>query len=233
MIRRREFIAGLGSAAAWPLAARGQQPAMPVVGFLDLRSPRPDASDVAAFRQGLGAAGFVEGRNVVIEYRWANTQERRLAPLASELVQRKVAVIVALDSAPTIFAAKAATSTIPIVFAHAGDPIRWGLVAKLSRPGGNMTGVITLTADLLGKQLSMLFEMAPMATTVAYLSDPRVWHSEELVSDVLAAARALGRQVTILEARNGLDVDAAFATLVERGAGALVVAPYVLFRFYI
>jgi putative ABC transport system substrate-binding protein len=230
-MRRREFIAGVGSAAAWPLAARGQQPAMPVVGFLNLGSPRPDASNVAAFRQGLGAAGFVEGRNVAIEYRWANNQERRLAPLASELVQRKVAVIVALDSAPTIFAAKAATSTIPIVFAHAGDPIRWGLVAKLSRPDGNMTGVITLTADLLGKQLSMLCEMAPMATTVAYLSDPRVWHSEELVSDVLAAARALGRQVTILEARNGLDVDAAFATLVERGAGALVVAPYVLFTF--
>jgi putative tryptophan/tyrosine transport system substrate-binding protein len=142
-----------------------------------------------------------------------------------------VAVIVALDTAPTIFAAKAATSTIPIVFAHAGDPIRWGLAASLSRPDGNMTGVITLTTDLLGKQLSMLCEMAPMATTVAYLSDPRVWHSEELVSDVLAAARALGRQVTILEARNGLDVDAAFATLVERGAGALVVAPYVLFSF--
>jgi putative tryptophan/tyrosine transport system substrate-binding protein len=232
MIRRREFIAGLGSAAALPLAARARHRKIPVVGVLDLRSPSPDAVDITAFRQGLAAAGFVEGRNATIVYRWANNQERRLAPLAAELVQRHVAVIVVLDSAPTIFAAKAATSTIPIVFAHAGDPIRWGLVASLNRPGGNMTGVALLSAELTGKRLDLLREMAPLATTVAYLTDPRVLHSEEMTSDMLAAARALGRQAIILEARNELDIDAAFATLVERGAGALVIAPYLLFSTY-
>jgi putative ABC transport system substrate-binding protein len=133
-MRRRDFIAGLGSAAAWPVVARAQQPALPVVGFLDLRSPRPDASNVSAFRQGLAAAGFVEGRTVVIEYRWANNQVARLAPLAAELVQRQVAVIVALDPGPTVLAAQAATSTIPIVFAIGADPIKFGLVDTCHQP---------------------------------------------------------------------------------------------------
>jgi putative tryptophan/tyrosine transport system substrate-binding protein len=231
-MRRREFIAGLGSATAtWPLVARAQQPALPVVGFLDLGSPRPDASYVAAFRQGLAAAGFVEGRTVAIEYRWANNQGARLATLAAELVQRQVAVIVALDSGPTILAAKAATSTIPIVFASGADPIKFGLVASLRRPGGNMTGVTFLSTELTGKRLDLLREIAPSATTVAYITDPRVPDSEEPTRDMLAAARALGRQAIILEARSRLDIDVAFATLVERGAGALVVAPHILFVF--
>jgi putative ABC transport system substrate-binding protein len=218
-----------GAAAAGPLAARAQQPALPVVGFLDLGSPRPDASYVVAFRQGLAAAGFVEGQTVAIEYRWANNQGERLVPLATELVQRKVAVIVAIDSGPTVLAAQAATSTIPIVFALATDPIRFGLVASLSRPGGNMTGVSLLSAELTGKRLGLLLEMAPLAKTVAYLTDPRARDSEVPTRDMPAAARALGRQAIILEARNEAEIDAAFATLVERGAGALVVAPHILF----
>jgi putative ABC transport system substrate-binding protein len=222
-MRRREFIAGLGSAAAWPLAARAQQPALPVVGFLDLRSPRPDARDVSAFREGLAAAGFVEGRTVAIEYRWANNVGARLAPLAAELVQRRVAVIVALGG-PPVLAAKAATSTIPIVFGIGGDPIKFGLVASLSRPGGNMTGVTGLSGELTGKRLDLLRQMAPLATTVAYLTDPGARDSEEATREMLATARALGRQAIILEAQRGFEIDAAFATLVERGAGALVVA---------
>jgi putative tryptophan/tyrosine transport system substrate-binding protein len=178
-MRRREFIAGLGSVAASPLAARAQQQAVPVVGFLDLGPPRPDAGDVAAFRQGLAAAGFVEGRTVAIEYRWANNQgAARLAALAAELVQRQVAVIVALGG-PPVLAAKAATSTIPIVFDIGGDPIKFGLVASLSRPGGNMTGVTGLSGELTGKRLDLLRQMAPLATTVAYITDPGARDSED------------------------------------------------------
>jgi putative ABC transport system substrate-binding protein len=230
-MRRREFIAGLGSTAAWPLATRAQQTAMPVVGFLDLREPSADAVDVVEFRQGLAAAGFIEGRTVAIEYRWANDQMERLAPLAAELAQRGVAVIVA-GGGPAVLAAKAATSTIPIVFGLGGDPIVFGLVASLGRPGGNMTGVTDLHSKLTGKRLDLLRQVAPLATTVAYLTDPRAQDSEEATSDMLAAARALGRQTMILEARNELDIDAAFATLAERGAGALVVGPHILFERY-
>jgi putative tryptophan/tyrosine transport system substrate-binding protein len=226
-MNRREFIAGLGSAAAWPVVARAQQAAMPVVGFLALGSPRPDADYVVEFRQGLADAGFVEGRNVAIEYRWANNQP--LPPLAAELVQRQVAVIVALGG-PPVLAAKAATSTIPIVFSIGADPIEFGLVASLSRPGGNMTGVTGLSRELTGKRLDLLHQMAPLATTVAYITDPGARDSEVATREMLATARALGRQAIILEARSGFDIDAAFATLVERGAGALVVGPHILFE---
>ena len=228
MIERRTFIAGLGSAATWPVVARAQQP-LPVVGFLSLDPPRPNASYVVAFRQGLAAAGFVEGRTVAIEYRWANYQGARLAPLAAELVQRKVAVIVAIDSGPTVLAAQAATSTIPIVFEIFTDPIKFGLVASLNRPGGNMTGVTVLSRELTGKRLDLLLEMAPLATTVAYLTDPEIRDPEGPTRDILAGARALGRQVIILEARNEIEIDAAFVTLVDRGAGALVVGPHIVF----
>jgi putative ABC transport system substrate-binding protein len=217
----------------WPLVARAQQqPEMPVVGFIDLRSPSPDAVELAAFRQGLAAAGFVEGQNVAIEYRWANNQQWLLAPLAAELVQRQVAVIVALDSLSTIFAASRATSTIPIVFSEAGDPTMWSRVGTLNRPSGNMTGVTPLSSDLTGKRLSLLREMAPLATTIAYLTDPGELNSEAMTKDMLAAARTLGRQALILEARNELDLDPAFTTLVESGAGALVVGPHLLFKTY-
>jgi putative ABC transport system substrate-binding protein len=227
-MRRRDFIASIG-AAAWPLAARAQQPALPVVGFLDFGPARPNAGYVVEFRQGLAAAGFVEGRTVAIEYRWANYQGQRLAPLAAELVQRQVAVIVVLDSNPTVDAAKAATSTIPIVFSTVSDPIKRGWVTSLSRPGGNMTGVSLLSEELTQKRLDLLREMAPSAMIVACLFDPRIPGSEELTSDIVAAAGVLGRQAIILQARKQLDIDAAFATLVERGAGALVVTTAVLF----
>jgi putative tryptophan/tyrosine transport system substrate-binding protein len=228
-MKRREFIAGIG-VAAWPLAARAQQSAMPVVGLLDLFGlPRPNPDYVAAFRQGLAAAGFIEGQTVAIEYRSANNQEARLAPLAAELVKRPVTVIVAFEFGPTVLAAQAATSTIPIVFGLGSDPIKSGLVASLSRPGGNMTGLTLLNSELMGKRLGLLREIAPLATTVAYLSDPRAPSSEESARDISEAASALGWQAIILEARNELDIDAAFATLVERGANALVVAPHILF----
>jgi putative ABC transport system substrate-binding protein len=197
---------------------------MPVVGLLDLGSPKPDAGYVAMFRQGLATAGFTEGRTVRIEYRWANDQGRRLPPLAAELVQRQVTVIVALGD-PAILAAKAATSTIPIVFGLGADPIKFGLVASLSRPGGNMTGVSLLSSDLTGKRLDLLCEIAPSATTVAYITDPRARDADEPMKSI-----ALGRQAIILEARNARDIDAAFTTLVEHGAGALVVGPHILFE---
>jgi putative ABC transport system substrate-binding protein len=226
-MRRRDFIVGLGGAVAWPIAARAQPSAMPVVGFLDLGPPRPNARYVAEFRQGLAEAGFVEGRNVTIEYRWANNLQRLLAPLAAELVQLQVSVIVAIDSGPTVLAAKAATSTIPIVFAVAADPIKFGLVASLSRPGGNMTGASALAHELAAKRLDLLLEMTPSAMTVAYLSDPGALASEEPTRELIAAAHALGREAIILEAP--LDIDAAFASFAERRAGALVVGPYLAF----
>jgi ABC transporter substrate binding protein len=167
-MRRREFIAGLGGAVAWPLAARAQQSAVPVVGLLDLGPPRPDASYVTALRQGLAEAGFVEGRTVAIEYRWANSQEQQLAPLATELVQRQVTVIVPC-SGPSVLAAQAATSTIPIIFGvFSTDPIKFDLVASLSRPGGNMTGISSLSSELIGKRLDLLRKMAPLATPLRF-----------------------------------------------------------------
>jgi putative ABC transport system substrate-binding protein len=231
-MRRREFIAGLGSAAAWPFVARAQQPTMPVVGFLAIGSPDAvtDAAGfdyVVEFRQGLADAGFVEGRNVAIEYRWANNQPLPL--LAAELVKRQVAVIVA-PGGPPVLAAKAATSTIPIVFSIGADPIEFGLVASLSRPGGNLTGVTGFSRELTGKRLDLLRQMAPLATTVAYITDPRARDSEMAMREMLTTARALGRQAIMLEARSGFEIDAAFATLVERGAGALVVGPQILFE---
>jgi putative tryptophan/tyrosine transport system substrate-binding protein len=230
-MRRRDFIVGFVSAAgALPSAARAQQSAVPVVGLLDLGPPRPDASYVTAFRRGLAEAGFVEGRTVAIEYRWANSQEQQLAPLATDLVQRQVTVIVPC-SGPSILAAQAATSTIPIVFGvFSTDPIKFGLVAGLSRPGGNMTGLSSLSSELIGKRLDLLRKMAPLATTVAYITDPEARDSEVPARGTLAAARTLDLQAIILEARNELDIDAAFATLVERRAGALIVAPHVLFE---
>jgi putative tryptophan/tyrosine transport system substrate-binding protein len=223
------FIAGISGALAWPLAARAQQRTVPVVGFFDLGPPRPDARYVAEFRQGLAEAGFIEGRNVAVEYRWANNEEQQLAPLAAELVQRHVTVIVPC-SGPTVLAAQAATSTIPIVFGLGTDPIKFGLVASLSRPGGNITGLSSLSTELIGKRLDLLRQIAPFATTVAYMIDPTARNSEDETRDMLEAAQALHRQAIILEARNELDIDSAFATLVERGASVLVVAPHILFE---
>ena len=227
-MKRREFITLLGSAAAWPLAARAQQQqAMPVIGFLGLGSPRPMERMVAAFRQGLAKAGYVEGQNVAIEFRWADfSQSARLPALAAELVHRQVAVIFTGGFGGPAFAAKAATSTIPIVFAYGGDPVKGGLVASLSHPGGNVTGVTAINAELVSKWLSLAGDLVPQATTVGFLSgDSSYLAYEDRKSQILAAARALGRQVIILETRSDLDYEAAFKTLVQREAGALIVGP--------
>jgi putative ABC transport system substrate-binding protein len=228
---RRELIMLLGSAAvAWPFAARAQQPRMPVIGFLSLGPPPPENSPgPVAFVQGLAEAGYVRGKNVAIEPRRANYQNSLLPRLAAELVARQVDVIVTVGSPYAALAAKAATSTIPIVFRISEDPVKYGLVASLSRPGGNVTGVALRIAELAGKRLNLLRDLVPQATTVGYLSGPSgspVF--EDMKSDMLAAGRSLGREIIVLEVRR-LDFEAAFATLVEQRAGALIVGNYTFF----
>jgi ABC-type uncharacterized transport system substrate-binding protein len=228
-MRRREFITLLGrAAAAWPLAARAQQPAMPVIGFLNYpASPETNLDEAAAFRRGLKEAGYVEGQNVAIEFRLTNAQSV-LPALAADLVRHQVAVIVASGSAHPVLAAKAATSTIPIVYAGGADLVKY-VAASLNRPGGNVTGIIALHNELAGKRLDLLRELVPQATTVGYLAgDQGNEAAQETTSDMLAAARALGRQVIVLECRNVEDFEPAFATLVERGAGALLVSAFPL-----
>jgi putative ABC transport system substrate-binding protein len=222
-IRRREFIFTLGgAAAAWPLAARAQQPAMPVIGFLSGVSPGPFAQRLAAFRQGLSESGTIEGRNVAIEYRGAEGQYDRLPALATELVGRRIAVIVAYTNQAAL-AAKVATTTIPIVFLIGADPIKLGLVASLARPGENITGVSWFGADLVPKQLSLLHELVPNAAVIALLVDLNVLNAASYVSEVQSAARALGLQLVVLNARTPGDIDIAFASLERERAGALVV----------
>jgi putative ABC transport system substrate-binding protein len=219
-LRRREFIAGLGGAAvAWPLYASAQRPAIPFIGYL---SPGPPPPVSAEFRRRLKEAGYDEGRNVAIAFRWGNN----LDALAADLVRMQVAVIVTLGGDAT-FAAKAATSTIPIVFVTNADPVSYGYATSLSRPGGNMTGAALLTTALVGKQLDLLREMVPRATTFTYLTIPGPL-AEETTRDIAAAARAMNRDLAIAEARNASDIESAFATLVQRGNGALVVSTYQL-----
>jgi putative ABC transport system substrate-binding protein len=227
---RRELIMFLGSAAvAWPLAARAQQPRMPVIGFLGLGSPSPNSPRSIAFHQGLAEAGYVPGKNVAIEYSWANNQTSLLPRLAAELVARQVDVIVTTGSRFAALAAKAATSTIPIVFVIAEDPVKYGLVASFSRPGGNVTGVTAITTELAAKRLDLLRQLVPQATTIGYLSGPSgSLVFEDMRSDMLAAGRALGREIIVLEVRS-LEFDHAFVTLVEEGAGALIVGNYLIF----
>jgi putative ABC transport system substrate-binding protein len=223
-IGRRKFIAALGSAALdWPLAARAQQTAMPVVGFLNSASPEPYAPMVATFRQGLSEAGYVEGNNVAIEYRWANGQYDRLPALAADLVRHQVAVTVATGGESSALVAKAATTTIPIVMAVAGDPIKGGLVASLNHPGSNVTGVTVLGVELASKRLELLHELVPSATNIAVLINPTSPTAETLSTDLRAAARSLGLQIYILQAKTETDLDSAFATLVQTHAGALVI----------
>jgi putative ABC transport system substrate-binding protein len=201
-LRRRQFITLLGGAAVgWPFAAPAQQPAMPVIGFFDWGSPRPNARDVAAFLQGLAEAGYVEGQNLSIEYRWAEGQYDRLPVLAADLVRRQVAVIVASGSTGMAVAAAEATSTIPIVVAAGGNPVEYGLAASLNRPGSNVTGVTLISTELAGKRLGLLREMVPQTKTVAYLSGgPRFLRFENEASSVFGAAGALGWQVIVVEA---------------------------------
>ena len=220
-IGRREFITALGgAAAAWPPAARAQQPAMPVIGFLGSSTP---ARYLTAFRQGLHEAGYVEGQNVAIEYRWAQDQPDRLPELAADLVRRRVTVIAA-DTLSSIVA-KAATTTIPIVYHGGGDPLKLGLVDSLNRPGGNVTGVTFVVAELGAKQLGLLHELQPGAVRVGVLIDPNYAPSQSFVSDVQAAALPIGKQIEVLEAPTGRDIDTVFARLAQKPIDALLVGP--------
>jgi putative tryptophan/tyrosine transport system substrate-binding protein len=221
-MRRRDFIAALGSAAAWPLVVRAQHPPIPVIGLLNsLSSDWPFA---VAFRQGLKEMGYVEGQNVAIEYRWAEGHYDRLPELAADLVRRQVAVIAATGGDPSALAAKAATTTIPIVFNVAEDPVKAGLVTSLNRPGGNMTGVSLLTGTLEGKRLELLHELAPSAAVIAVLLNPNFMEAGTQSRTVDAAARTLNRQIQILNVSNDRDINVAFAALVQQRVGALLVA---------
>jgi putative ABC transport system substrate-binding protein len=220
-IRRREFLLLGGGAAAWPLAARAQQPAMPVIGFLNTRAPEQDAHLLAAFRQGLTETGYVEGRNVAIEYRWAEGHSDRLSALAADLVRSQVTVIAA-NSQATV-AAKAATTTIPIVFMTSADPVQVGFVASLSRPGGNLTGVASLGTETNRKRLQLLHELLPNVGTIAALVNPTFPGSDIQARELQAAASALGRQLHILQASSRRDIDTAFANLVPLKASGLVI----------
>jgi putative ABC transport system substrate-binding protein len=230
-MRRREFIAGLGAAAPtilWPLAAHAQQPAMPVIGFLFAGSREAEANVVAPFLKGLGETGYVEGRNVAIEYRWGQNQKDRLPELVADLVRRRVAVIVAIGSNAAI-ATKAATMTIPIVFGNAGDPVQTGLVASFNRPGGNITGLTDISNELAPKRLGLLHELLPRAVRFAVLVGPAAI-ARSTVADLQAAASSIGAQIEVLAAGTNGEIDRAFASFVQKGADALLVNSGVLFH---
>ena len=224
MIRRREFITLLGgAAAAWPLAARAQQTAMPVIGFLHTQSAEPFSFQTDPFRNGLVELGFIQGRNVAVEYRWARGQYDRLPALAADLVRQQVAVIATGGGVVSARAAKSATSTIPIVFITGGDPVKLGLVASLNRPGSNMTGISPFISVLGAKRLELLREVAPSSSVIAILFNPNSPEAETVVSDAQTAARSVGQQIIILTAAAEDDFDRAFEIMVQQRAGALLV----------
>jgi putative ABC transport system substrate-binding protein len=222
-MRRREVITLLGSAAAWPLAARAQQPAMPVIGFMSSRSPEDSVNVLTAFRRGLREGGLIEGENVAIEFRWARGAYQELPALAAELVSRRVAVLVAVGGDPSALAAKAATSSIPIVFAST-DPIKSGLVASLNRPGGNATGVYILNADLEPKRLGLLHELLPGTALFGALLNPKFPPAAQQGLELAEAARTVGRPIILLNASNDAELNAALATLVRQRVVAMLVA---------
>ena len=231
MMKRREFIAGLGSAAAWPYAGSAQQqPAMPLIGYLSFGSPSPFVHFTAAFRKGLEEGGYVDGKNAVIEYRWAENQANKLNPLASELVGQRVAVIVATGGSQTAVAAKLATSTIPIVFTGGGDPVRLGLVASLNQPGGNATGVTNFGVTLDGKRLELLRELIPRADVVAVLFSSEIPTADSQLRDIQLAAQTLGQTIGPVPVNSAGDFEQAFASIVQRGAGGLLVTSAALFH---
>ena len=228
-IRRREFVVTLGSAAAvWPLAARAQQPAMPVIGFLGSESPLSFANRIAAFRHGVAEAGYVEGQNVAIEYRWGEGHYDRLPVLAADLVRRQVAVI-AGDTVSAL-AAKTATSTIPIVFITIDDPVRLGLVASINRPGGNATGMSLLSSVLVAKQFELLHELVPHASVIGFLVYAHIPNAEPDTRDAQTAAHTLGRKLVVVKAHTESDFEPAFTTLLQQKVGALAVSSVALFN---
>jgi putative tryptophan/tyrosine transport system substrate-binding protein len=228
-MRRREFIAGLGSAVAWPLAARAQQVALPVVGYFNSGSPELTASTLAAFRRGLAETGFVEGRNVTFEYRWGYNDPTRLPELAADLVRHHVTVIAALNGSSAL-AAKAATMTIPVVFFAASDAVEIGLVTNLSRPDSNLTGINIMGVELEAKRLGLLHEMLPRAQRFGVLADPNVPGFKSLVASVRAAAKSIGRPLEVFTASTNVEIDAAFARIAQEQVDALVVATAGLFQ---
>jgi putative ABC transport system substrate-binding protein len=229
-VNRRAFITLLGGAAAWPLAARAQQGAMPVIGFLHSASPDGNADRLRAFRQGLKEAGFVEGENVAIEYRWADNQNDRLPELAADLVHRRVAVIAA-GGIPSTFAAKAATTTIPVVFVVSEDPVKLGLVTSLARPGGNLTGFNYLATELVAKRLEFLRQLVPGATRIAVLVDPTdAAVTETTLREAETAARAMGLQIQVHNASSSREIEASFATFVRERLDGLFVQSSALFN---
>jgi ABC-type uncharacterized transport system substrate-binding protein len=223
-MRRRDFIKGIVSATGWPLAARAQQPPVPVIGYLNGASAAQFPHLLAAFRKGLNETDYIEGRNVTMEYRYADGQYDRLPALAADLVSRRVSVIVATAGTPTIRAAKAATSTIPIVFVIGGDPVMFGIVASLNRPGGNITGITLVASDIAAKRLGLLLDLVPTAAVIGVLANPNNPISEPQIADLQAAARTLGRQLLVLKASTETDFAAAFAAIDQQHVDALLVA---------
>jgi putative tryptophan/tyrosine transport system substrate-binding protein len=224
-VGRRQFIALVSTVAAWPLVARAQQPAMPVVGFVYPGAPELSTGIVAAFRKGLGETGFVEGRNVMVEFRFAYNDNARLPELVADLVRRRVAVIVTLGSTPAALAAKAATTSIPVVFSVGTDPVEFGLVASFNHPGGNVTGISSMNSELAAKRLGLLLELLPNVQRFAVLVNPSNPNAESLAKDVQAAGSAIGRQIEILAVSTARDIDAAFVSFAQKRGDALVVNP--------
>jgi putative ABC transport system substrate-binding protein len=229
-MRRREFVTLLGGAAAWPLGARAQQAAMPVIGFLDPKSASASAHYVSAFRQGLKEGGYVEGQNIAIEFRWAEGRNDQLSTMAADLVRRQVAVIAAISPSAAL-AAKSATTAIPVVFQSGSDPVEMGLVASLNRPGGTVTGIARLATELAPKLLELLHEAAPNADNIAFLMNPASFNAEVKTREAQAAAHSLGlKQLLVLTAGTATEIDSAFVTMAERRANALLIGQDVFFN---
>jgi putative tryptophan/tyrosine transport system substrate-binding protein len=229
-VKRREFITLLGGAGAWPIAGRAQQGPMPAIGFLHAASPAAYVHLIAAFRKGLSEAGYIEGQNVAVEYRWGEGQNERLPALAAELVNRRVAVIVTPGSTAATLAAKGATATIPIVFTSAGDPVKIGLVASLNRPGGNVTGISDIGVELGAKRVGLLHELLPRARRFAVLVNPaNPFITESFIAEVQTATSAIGREVEVITASTNSDIDTAFAMLAKKQADAFLLSTDALF----